>query len=244
MASFLLIHGAWHGGWCFDRLVPLLEARGHVVAAPTLPGMGGDADAIAAVTLERWADFVVGQASALPAPVILVGHSRGGIVISTAAERDPGAFSALVYLAAFMLPDGMTLIQARDAMPRDEIFDAGLSQAARGAALALSPEAAIGTFYGDCTPADQADAAARIVPEPLAPLGTPVAVTDARFGALPRHYIECVHDRAIPIAHQRAMQAALPCVSVTTLESAHSPFLSMPEILAGALDEIAKRTDA
>jgi pimeloyl-ACP methyl ester carboxylesterase len=243
VASVLLIHGAWHGGWCFERLVPLLGARGHIVAAPTLPGMGGSAAQVAAVTLEGWADFVVEQARALPGPVILVGHSRGGIVASTAAERDPDAFSALVYLAAFMLPSGTSLIEARDAMVRNADFDAGLSTAARGAALAVSREAAIGAFYSDCSAEDQAQAVARIVPEPVAPLNTPLALTAGRFGSLPRHYIECTLDRTIPIAQQRAMQAALPCASVTTLESGHSPFLSMPDRLADVLDQLARGTE-
>jgi pimeloyl-ACP methyl ester carboxylesterase len=241
VATFLLVHGAWHGGWCFDRLMPLLEARGHVVAAPTLPGMGGTNEEVAAVTLEGWADFVIEQARALPGPVILVGHSRGGIVISTAAERDPEAFAALIYLAAFMLPAGTSLIEARDAMLRNADFDAGLSMAARGAALAVSREAAINAFYSDCSAEDQAEAAARIVPEPIAPLNAPLALSEGRFGALPRFYIECTLDETIPIAQQRAMQQVLPCAAVMTLESGHSPFLSMPEKLAGILDQLAER---
>jgi pimeloyl-ACP methyl ester carboxylesterase len=241
MASFLLIHGAWHGGWCFDRLVPLLEARGHVAAAPTLPGMAGSPDEIAAVTLDGWADFVVKQARLLSAPVILVGHSRGGIVASSAAQRDPDAFAALVYLAAFMLPAGTSLIEARDAMLRNADFDAGLSATARGAALAVSREAAINAFYSDCSPQDQAAAVARIVPEPIAPLNERLRLSESRFGSVPRHYIECTLDQTIPIDQQRAMQAALPCASVATLESGHSPFLSMPERLADILDELSER---
>jgi len=244
VASFLLIHGAWHGGWCFDRLRAVLEARGHVVAAPTLPGMGDDDTDIAAVTLDGWAQFVVAQARALPGPVILVAHSRGGIVASMAAERDPEAFAALVYLAAFLLPAGVTMISARDAMPRNNAFETGLSASARGAALALTPEAAIAAFYNDCTAQDQDANAARIVPEPIAPLNTALAVTDARFGSVPRHYIECTLDEAIPLVQQRAMLEALPCASVTTLESGHSPFLSMPDRLADVLETIMQRTGA
>lgn len=241
MATFLLIHGAWHDGHCFDRLRAVLEGRGHVVAAPTLPGMGGTDAEIAAVTLEDWAAFVVAQARALPGPVIPVGHSRGGIVISSAAERDPDAFAALVYLAAFMLPSGTTLIAARDAMPRNDAFDSGLSVAARGAALAIAPEAAAQIFYQDCTAADREAAMARLLPEPVAPLNTPLALTAERYGRLPRHYVECTFDEAIPLVQQRAMIEALPCASVTTLESGHSPFLSMADRLADALETITER---
>jgi pimeloyl-ACP methyl ester carboxylesterase len=241
MASFLLIHGAWHGGWCFDRLTPLLEARGHVVAAPTLPGIGGTDLELAGTTLNGWAAFVAEQARALPEPVILVGHSRAGIAISAAAEHDPGAFVSLVYLTAFLVPSGQSMFDVRESFPRDPVFEGGLSEAARGAALAISREAAIAAFYGDCAPADQDWASARLVPEPIAPMVVPLSLSDARYGSVPRHYIECTRDRAIPIAQQRDMQAPLSCASVTTLESDHSPFLGMPERLAQALHEIAER---
>ncbi len=244
MAAFLLIHGAWHGGWCFDRLVPMLEAQGHVVSAPTLPGIGGTDLELAGTTLDHWAAFIARQAHTLPAPVILVGHSRAGIAISAAAEHDPAAFAALVYLTAFLVPPGQSMAQVRDDFPRDPVFDAGLSEAARGVALAISQEAAIATFYGDCAPADQDWAAAQLVPEPIGPMVTSLSLSEARYGSVPRHYIECTADVAIPLAQQRAMQAALPCASVTTLESAHSPFLRMPAQLAGALDTMAKRMKA
>jgi pimeloyl-ACP methyl ester carboxylesterase len=68
----------------------------------------------------------------------------------------------------------------------------------------------------------------------------PLALTDARYGSVPRHYIECLNDRVIPIADQRAMRALQPCASVTSLEADHSPFLSTPQALADALLNIAK----
>ncbi|MBO9580557.1 MAG: alpha/beta fold hydrolase [Sphingobium sp.] len=241
MASFLLIHGAWHGGWCFDRLVPRLEALGHAVAAPTLPGIGGTELELAGTSLDRWGAFIVEQARALPGPVILVGHSRAGIAISMAAERDPDAFAALVYLTAFLVPPGQSMFDVRESFPRDPTFESGLSEAARGAALAISRDAAIATFYGDCAPSDQDWAASHLVPEPIGPMVVPLALTEGRYGSVPRHYIECTLDRAIPIAQQRAMQQAQPCASATTLESAHSPFLSMPERLADMLHSIVER---
>ncbi|MEL0250881.1 MAG: alpha/beta fold hydrolase, partial [Novosphingobium sp.] len=102
MAGFVLIHGSWHGGWCFDPVAEILRARGHTVIAPTLPGMGGTADEMAAVTLEGWGDFAAQHCRDLKAqgigPVVLGGHSRGGLVVSTAAEGDPSAMDAIVYI--------------------------------------------------------------------------------------------------------------------------------------------------
>lgn len=243
MASFLMIHGAWHGGWCFERLRMPLEARGHAMAAPDLPGMGGDARALAAATLDRWADFAIAQASALPGPVILCGHSRGGLVVSRAAERAPEAFAALVYVAALLCEDGRSLYDMMGE-PQHGGFSDGLSPVADGLGVALSAQAAIPLFYSRCDPQVQAASAARLVAEPVRPLGTPVRVTPERFGRVPRHYVECIHDRVLPLATQRAMTAALPCASVTTLDSDHSPFLCVPDALAGALTTIAERMQA
>ena len=77
MAGFVLIHGSWHGGWCFDPVADILRARGHAVLAPTLPGMGGTAQELAAVTLAGWADFALEHCRRLRAetggPVVLAG---------------------------------------------------------------------------------------------------------------------------------------------------------------------------
>ncbi|HLY58890.1 MAG TPA: alpha/beta fold hydrolase, partial [Stellaceae bacterium] len=75
MSSFVLVHGAWHGKWCWEKLVPLLEAAGHEVLAPDLPGMGDDRTP-ATLSLAAWADFVARRIEDCAEPVILVGHSR------------------------------------------------------------------------------------------------------------------------------------------------------------------------
>lgn len=240
MASFLMIHGAWHGGWAFDRLRTPLAAAGHAMVAPDLPGMGGDAKALAAVTLDGWARFVVEAAAALPGPVILCGHSRGGIVISRAAELAPERFAGLVYIAAMLVPDGRSLY---DLWAQEPAFAAGLAPVAGGLAVSLAPDVATAYFCDRCSPADQALLAARLLPEPVRPLGTKLRLTDARYGRLARHYVACRHDRTIPLALQQAMQAGQPCVSSVTLESDHSPFLGAPDELAAALITIAERME-
>lgn len=240
MATFLMIHGAWHGGWSFEPLRAALEASGHRMIAPDLPGIGGDEDALQAVTLNGWAAFVADLAEAQAEPVILCGHSRGGIVISQAAERAPGAIAALVYISAFLVPDGKSLNDMVSDEPRIPEFANGLSPTTKGAALALTPEGAVAAFYHLTPEPARSDAASRITPEPLAPLGTALSLSEAGFGSIPRHYIECSQDRAIPLSQQRAMQADLPVVSVATLESDHSPFLTCPDLLVKQLLRIAE----
>lgn len=238
MAIFLMIHGAWHGGWCFEPLRPLLERRGHELIAPTLPGMDGGEVPPSAVTLDLWAGFVADIANRQDAPVILCGHSRGGIVISSAAERAPENIGALVYITAFMLPHDQSLRDFQMEAPNPQ-FGAALTPTADGTAVAFRRAAAAEVLFHRCPEALQYEASLRLVLEPMRPLVTPLCLSEARFGRVPRHYIECSDDRALFLERQRAMQATLPCKSVATLDSDHSPFLSCPEALVEALIQMA-----
>ena len=117
MATFVLIHGGCHGGWCWERIVPLLHDQGHRAFAPDLPGTGSDRTPLSQVTLQGWAKFVADLIRQQNEPVVLVGHSLGGPVISQAAEFVPDRIKSLVYLAAIMPSDGGTagdLVPARD----------------------------------------------------------------------------------------------------------------------------------
>jgi pimeloyl-ACP methyl ester carboxylesterase len=242
MATFVLIHGAWHGGWCFDEIKPMLEAAGHIVLAPDLPGMGGTAEELAAVTLSGWADFAAGLCRHAAAPVILCGHSRGGIVISEAAERIPERIAALVYICAMMIPDGMSRAAWREQSEPNPAFVAIQHPHPSGAATIIDPTHAISVF-AQLSPLEMAETAVtRLVAEPNGPRTEAQQLTAARFGRVPRHYVECLHDRAIPIADQRRMQTLLPCETVTTLATDHSPFLSMPRELVDSLLAILERT--
>ena len=102
MAGFVLIHGAFHGGWCFDPIVEILRGKGHTVAAPDLPGMGGDAEALRAATLDGWAEFTLDACRAMragigDAPLVLAGHSRGGVVISAAKSATFGGAHSIQF---------------------------------------------------------------------------------------------------------------------------------------------------
>lgn len=236
MATFILIHGAWHGSWCFAHVAQLLAEQGHDVLTPDLAGMGGSEEELAAVTLQGWADFVAGLCRDAPSrPVILAGHSRGGIVISQAAETAPGAIDALVYICAMMLPDGMSRASFRAGEPGNAEFSALASPTTGGNGTLITashPE----TVFAQLSPPDEAAAAmARLVAEPEQPRITPVSLSAARWGSIPRTYIECTADRVIPLASQRRMQRLCPGARVVSLDADHSPFLSRPEELASSL---------
>lgn len=237
MAVYILVHGAWHGGWCWERIVPLLEQAGHTVLAPDLPGMGHDTTPFAADVLAQWADSLAEVVRAQAEPVILVGHSRGGIVISEIAERVPERVKAAVYVAAFMLRDGESLrgfMESRtDVVPNPSLVDLERK------VVTVRPELRRELFFLMCSDADAEAAMARLCPEPLAPGATPLRLTPERYGSVRRIYVETVHDKALPLAGQRDMQAASPGAEVHTLQTDHSPFYSAVPELCAILESLA-----
>jgi pimeloyl-ACP methyl ester carboxylesterase len=232
--TFLLIAGAWHGAWCWQKLVPLLEAQGHRVHTPDLPGTGADNTDPAKVTLEGWARFVADLIVAESEPAILLGHSRGGVVISRAAELLPERIRRLVYLAGYLVPAGGTLAETARC-DQESLVPPNMVPAEGGHTCNLRASVIRDALFGLCADADYEWALARMRPEPLKPLVTPLRVTHERFGSVPRTYIECSQDRTITLGAQRRMHAALPCDPVLTLASDHSPFLSQPAALAQML---------
>lgn len=231
MTTLILIHGACHGGWCWERVTPLLDAAGLHVLAPDLPEwQPGAGDPIG-----FWGDFVAGLARKATAhgPVVLCGHSRGGVVISAAAEAAPEAISGLVYLAASLLPRGQTLTGAWRAFSSADAE--WIDPAPDGQSFAIRADAYRRLFCPMSDAATAAAAQARLGTEPMAAFRTPLRISDTRFGIVPRTYIETIRDEIIPLTFQRTMQAALPCRAVVTLDSDHSPFFAMPAQLADAL---------
>lgn len=241
MAGFVLIHGSWHGGWCFDPVAQLLRARGHSVMAPTLPGMGGTADEMAAVTLDGWGEFAAQHCRNLKAqlggaPVVLAGHSRGGLVISTAAQAHPAAMDALVYICAMMLPSGMSRAEFKQIEGHNPAFD-GIISPVHGGVATVVDVANAGAVFAQISPPDLVAAVLpRLQAEPHAPRLQKLHLTPERYGTLPRTYIECTLDRTIPLDSQRKMQRYSPGAKVVTLEADHSPYLSTPVQLADALE--------
>jgi pimeloyl-ACP methyl ester carboxylesterase len=234
VATFVLVHGAWHGAWCFQKLVTALAARGHRSVTGDLPGHGADPTPPAAVTLDAYVARVGGWLEAQPEPAFLLGHSMGGVVITQAAEAYAPRIRALVYLCAFLPASGQALFS----FPVSPLLAAQLRIERETGVSRIDPAGAREVFYQDCADADVEAARARLGPQPLQPVRTPVA-TGARFASLPRHYVECLRDNAVPLELQRSMHAALPC-RVHTLDAGHSPFYSMPERLADVLDGIAR----
>jgi pimeloyl-ACP methyl ester carboxylesterase len=234
MKTYLLISGAWHGSWCWHKVAARLERLGHRVLAPDLPGFGQQRTAIDGVSLSLWRGFVCDLLDAQPDPVILVGHSRAGIVITEAAEHRPERIQTLVYLTAFLPRDGESLSDLAAQAVGSELV-ANIMMSADGHSLTVRPESLRDAFYGECSDDDVALARLLLQPEPAQPSSAPVHVTEQNFGRVDRVYIECLRDRAITPPLQKQMYAATPCKQVLSIDADHSPFLSRPDELVAHL---------
>jgi pimeloyl-ACP methyl ester carboxylesterase len=239
LTTFVLVHGAWHGAWCWREIVPLLEAERHTVLTPDLPGHGDDDAPVSAMTLESYALRVQATLETAAEPVVLVGHSMGGMVVTQAAEYAPERVKRLVYLTAFLPGDGQSLVELADSFDGADNVQTNLVVDEGTGTCVVADGAAAWLFYGECTSESTAWALSLLRPEALAAFPTPVRVSDDGAGAIPRAYIECARDHAITHGLQRHMQRRLPCDPVVTIDTDHSPFLSRPRELADHLLALA-----
>ena len=234
MNTYVLIHGEGHGGWCWDKVVPLLKEEGHKVEAPDLPGHGNDKTPIPEISLQAYADRVCQILDAQSEPVILVGHSMGGLIITQTAEYRPEKVKTLVYLTAFLLRNGEFLLQHAEG-DKEALVLPNLIMAEDQSYATVKEEALKEIFYGDCSDEDVTRAKSLLVSQAAPPFATPVKTTQEKFGRVPRVYISCLRDKAISPAVQEKMYTALPCKKVIAMDTSHSPFFSAPVELAGHL---------
>jgi pimeloyl-ACP methyl ester carboxylesterase len=234
---FVLVHGAWHGAWCWYKIVAGLEDAGHRVTTIDLPAAGIDLTPAAGVTLRAQADRIVATLDALAERVILVGHSAGGPPVSMAAEARPDKIEKLVYVTAFLIPNGTSIAGATLRDQGSLIFQH----------LKLNPDGTFeversarqDVFYNECDERDVALAQTLLRPASLQVNIDKVAIGD-NFARVRRFYVSCLHDHAISPDTQRAMYTTLPCERVFSIRSDHSPFLSHPTALLRALATIAR----
>ncbi|SFD49522.1 alpha/beta fold hydrolase [Roseivivax sediminis] len=233
--DILLVHGSCHGAWCWRDVMPALEARGHAVRAIDLPSHGADRTPVAEVTLDLYGQAIL---AALDRPAMVVGHSMAGYPISRAAEIDPSRIARLVYLCAYVPWPGLGLVEMRRRAPRQPILKA-LEKSADGLSFSILPEHAREVFYHDCPDESVEYALARVCPQPVRPQETPVTL-GPRYASVPRSYVVCEEDGAIPTEFQRTMAADFAPADVHALPGSHSPFFARPAALADLLHDIAE----
>lgn len=234
----VLVHGMSHGGWCWERLEPLLRRAGHRVLAVDLPGHGRRAHERARATVGGYARSVADDMMLAGIhDAIVVGHSMGGVVIPKVAELVPARVGHLVFLAAVVLAHGTSMLEAQMAPPTRAMV-AGLARAG-GGVVQYPAVLEWARWMGDLPPGDErvAQAFGRLTAQPWRPL--PERVDMRRFYAMdvPRTYVRCLRDLAVPPA-KAAEYAARLGVTPVDLDSAHGAMLSHPEALAKILETL------
>lgn len=229
--TFILIHGAWQGAWAWDTIIPRLREAGHDAIALDMPGNGHNPMPPEQVDLAQYAAHVVDVIDSIPGPLILIGHSMGGISVAQACEARPERIALAIYLAAFLLPDGMSVLEfyrlnlqpwMRGAYARVTYNETGLLST-------IDPVSAVEVFHHKADPALAEAAALRLTPQPEGSRKSKPKLSDARFGTVPRVYIEARDDRSVHLPLQRKMQEMSPCLAVYGLDSDHAPQLSDPD---------------
>lgn len=244
MARFFLVHGAWQGAWAWDSIVARLAAAGHTAIAVDLPGDGSDATPAGDVTTMLYAERVATLIDAAPAaePIIVVGHSMGGTVAAQVSELRPGRIAAAVYLCAFLLRDGESIVDFYGRAWQDWMTGAHarVGYSDDGAQSAIDPDSALDVFYHLADTADARAAAARLTPQPEGGRHSKLQLSKTRFGRVPRVYIETLQDRSVFNELQRRMYTETPCDRVLTLDTDHAPQLSTPDDLTAMLCDVAR----
>ena len=239
MATFVLVHGGWHGGWCWKRVTPHLQAAGHVVYAPTLTGLGERShlaspeinlsthiqDILNVLIYEELTD------------VVLVGHSYSGMVIAGVADRAPERVTGLVYLDAFVPEDGQSL---------QDIFRPPYGEGVNLETLLVDgwrlPYPFLERPFGITSAADAQWVLDKITPQPVNTLLEPVYFTNGGAPAIPRTYIYLRSPGGQPVDTEFVWFAerarTQPGWTYHELVSGHDAMLIIPEAVAALLLEV------
>jgi pimeloyl-ACP methyl ester carboxylesterase len=266
----VLVHGSWHGSWCWSLVIEHLAGLGVPAVAVDLDGHGlkgpsprtrwgrpfdpaayaTEPSPVAAVTASSAAATLIGQLRRIGngRPCVLVAHSMGGVVATAVAEQAPELVSEVVYLSAFAPVSG-----------KPTTFYFGEPEASGAVtSLLVGDPAAIGAlrqdtgdlerhgdirevFYHDVDDATAAAAISLLTSDgPIAIAAETLTVTAGRYGTVQHTYVVCLQDHAFPVALQHRFIREIDAVSakpttVLELDTSHSPFLSRPAELAGAI---------
>ncbi len=224
--TIMLVHGAWHGSWCWEAVRSCLDRDGiasAVVDNPSVTRPGSDLSADGD-NLRRALDAIEG-------PVVLVGHSYGGAVITDAGTHD--SVVQLVYLTAFALDAGESVIS--NGLAGGEETELAGAIVFDGDVVSVDPARVTDLFFHDCTPEVAAAAGARLRPMSIAALGG--VTRHVAWREKPATYVVCTEDRAVSVGLQRACAARVD--DVFELPTSHSPFLSRPDEVARILAGVA-----
>ena len=242
MATFVLIHGAWHGGWCWWKTAPLLRAAGHSVLTPSLTGLGDRQHLArlippAALNLDLHISDIAGLLESHDLnDAILVGHAYAGMVITGVAELTPQRVAALVYVNGVAPNDGEAMVDQLEAVRGPDFVARIRGHIADGEPFMPAPTTAeeIAQRWAITDPDDQAFVLPRLSPQPTLTFSQPVRTGRPEAAALRREFILCRESGFDPVAQRAAAQGW----GVHHIETGHDPMITAPNQLAQILSHI------
>lgn len=235
MSHYILVHGAWEGSWTWDNTSPALEKLGHTVTAVDLPGSHGNRLAIAQVTMASYVRAVADVIEQLDHQVILVGHSMAGAVISQVAEFMPEKIERLIYVAAFLLKNGGSVLEAMKRDPDGQLLPELVFSDDQSYATA-SEETLRNIAFHDV----EEKRILQILPlmterQATEPFMARQVLSNEKFGSVPKTYIRTTTDKITSPALQDRLTTNWHVDTIHVLPSGHFPMLSMPEDLAAVM---------
>ncbi len=230
--TYVLLHGAWHGGWCWVRVAERLRARGHRVTTPTQTGLGERRHLLSTeITLGIFIDDLVNHILFEDlSDIVLVGHSFAGNALSGAAERVRDRIKELVYLDAMIIEGGQTPF---DNLSSDRVAERRrLARETSGGLTIPAPDPA---DFGVFDPADAAWLASRMTPHPISTFESPLPITGRPGNGLPARYVVCTEPIYTALEKVRQWVAGRSW-TIQELATGHNAMVTAPDALVDLLD--------
>lgn len=229
--TYVLVHGAWHGAWSFLKTEQKMEQSGAKVISFDLPGHGNDKTDISQVTFDSYVEKVKQEITKINTPVILVGHSLAGFIISKVAEDLPNLIEKLVFIAA-MIPNNQKTVfdtlkeDSGSQLLQNLIFAEDQSWAT------VSEETLKSIVYNGASDKQIAEAGPQLVRQATQPFFVPVTTSDNAFGKIDKTFIVCEKDKILSATAQKELAKITNCNKTISINTGHVPSIENPESLA------------
>ena len=235
---FVLIHGAWHGGWCWEGVIKELEKAGHTAEAPTMPGHSSNDDR-AEIKFENYVAKIVDVMNKQASPAVLVGHSSAGFLLQSAAPKLSDKIAQLIFLNAFILPNGKCQF---DLVPPEA--SEGMTAAAQASpdnSVPVIEEFVRNQLMGGESPEMQDALISRLVPQPIAIFTTPVNTVEFEKLKIPKTVVFCKDDASLPPGAYLEMAQGLGDYNLIEVDGSHEALFTNPGVVAQGLIQAANR---
>jgi pimeloyl-ACP methyl ester carboxylesterase len=233
--TFVLVHGAWYGGWCWEKVAQSLRAQGHTVTTPTCPGLGEQAHLLSKdISLTTFITSITNHiVFENLSDVILVGSGFAGVVISGVTDRIPHLINRLVFVDAMVLASGMSVFEAQPPAVTRKRQEQVATQG-KGIAIPAPPASS----YGVTDKETLAWLMARLTPHPVGTYEEKLVLNNPLGNGRPRIYVDCVASPFEPLVEVKKQLRREPGWQWVELDTHHDPMITNPLVLADFLGRV------